>query len=38
MAGDRVKAAAYSRKLLELAQGADSARPELASARTLAQR
>jgi len=38
MAGDRVKAAAYSRKLLELAQGSDSARPELASARTLAQR
>jgi len=38
MAGDRVKAAAYSRKLLELAQGADSARPELATARTLAQR
>jgi tetratricopeptide (TPR) repeat protein len=38
MAGDRAKAAAYSRKLLELAQGADSARPELASARMLAQR
>jgi len=38
MAGDRVKAAAYSRKLLELTQGSDSARPELASARTLAQR
>jgi hypothetical protein len=38
MAGDRAKAAAYSRKLLELAQGTDSARPELASARTLAQR
>jgi tetratricopeptide (TPR) repeat protein len=38
MAGDRVKAAAYARKLLELAQGADSARPELANARMLAQR
>ena len=35
---DRVKAATYSRKLLELTQGSDSARPELASARTLAQR
>ena len=38
LAGDRVKAAVYSRKLLELTQGSDSARPELASARTLAQR
>lgn len=38
MAGDHAKAAAYSRKLLELAQGADGARPELASARKLAQR
>ncbi len=38
MAGDRAKAAAYSRRLLELAQGADGARPELASARMLAQR
>jgi predicted Zn-dependent protease len=38
MAGDRVKAAAYSRKLLELTAGSDSVRPELASARTLAQR
>ena len=38
MAGDRAKAAAYSRKLLELTKGSDSARPELASARTLARR
>jgi hypothetical protein len=38
MAGDRAKAAANSRKLLELARDADSPRPELARARTLAQR
>jgi hypothetical protein len=38
MAGDRVKAGEYYRKLLELARDADSARPELATARTLAQR
>ena len=38
MAGDRAKAAAYSKKLLELARDADSPRPELARARTLAQR
>jgi len=38
MSGDRAKAADYSRKLLELARDADTARPELASARTLAQR
>jgi tetratricopeptide (TPR) repeat protein len=38
MAGDRVKAAAYYQKLLALAKDADTARPELASAKTLAQR
>ena len=38
MAGDRAKATAYYRKLLELARDADSPRPELATARTLAQR
>ena len=38
MAGDRAKAQAYYRKLLELARDADTARPELASARKLAQR
>jgi tetratricopeptide (TPR) repeat protein len=38
MAGDRAKAAAYYQKLLVLAQDADTARPELASAKKLAQR
>jgi tetratricopeptide (TPR) repeat protein len=38
MAGDRAKAAAYYQKLLALAKDADTARPELASAKTLAQR
>ena len=38
MAGNRIKAAAYSRKLIELTQGSNSVRPELAIARTLAQR
>ena len=38
MAGDRAKAREYYSKLLELGRDADSARPELASARTLAQR
>jgi tetratricopeptide (TPR) repeat protein len=38
MAGDRTKAAAYYAKLLVLAKDADSARPELVSARQFAQR
>jgi tetratricopeptide (TPR) repeat protein len=38
MAGDPAKAAGYSRKMLDLARDADTVRPELARARTLAQR
>jgi hypothetical protein len=38
MAGDHALAATYWRKLLDLARDADTARPELTSARTLAQR
>jgi len=38
MAGDRGKAAAYSQKLLALAKDADTARPELESAKKLASR
>ena len=38
MAGDRAKAAAYYQKLLALAKDADTARPELASAKKFAQR
>ena len=37
MAGDRAKAAGYYQKLLALAKDADSARPELASAKKFAQ-
>jgi tetratricopeptide (TPR) repeat protein len=38
MAGDRAKAAAYYQKLLVLAKDADTARPELTSAKQFAQR
>jgi len=38
MAGDRAKAAAYYQKLLALAKNADTARPELVSAKKLASR
>ena len=38
MAGDRAKAAGYYQKLLALAKDADTARPELASAKKFAQR
>jgi len=38
MAGDRAKAAGYYQKLLVLAKDADTARPELVSAKKLAQR
>ena len=38
MAGDRAKAAAFYQKLLALAKDADTERPELASAKKLAQR
>ena len=38
MAGDRAKAAAYYQKLLVLAKDADTERPELVSAKKLAQR
>ena len=38
MAGDRAKAAAYYEKLLVLAKDADTARPELVSAKTLFRR
>lgn len=38
MAGDRAKAVAYYRKLVGLAKNADTARPELVSAKNLAQR
>jgi cytochrome c-type biogenesis protein CcmH/NrfG len=38
MAGDPAKAAAYYQKLLALAKDADTARPELARAKELAQR
>ena len=38
MAGDRAKAAGYYQKLLVLAKDADTARPELASAKKLASR
>src|SRR5450631_4079481 len=38
MAGDRAKAAAYYQKLLVLAKDADTARPELESAKKLASR
>ena len=38
MAGDKVKAAAYYQKLLALAKDADTARPELESAKKLASR
>ena len=37
MAGDRATAAAYYKKLVTLAKDADTARPELASAKKLAQ-
>jgi tetratricopeptide (TPR) repeat protein len=37
MAGDRAKAASYYQKLLTLAKNADTARPELASAKKFAQ-
>lgn len=37
MAGDRAKAASYYRKLVALAKDADTARPELVSAKKLAQ-
>ena len=37
-AGDRAKAAAYYQKLVALAKDADTPRPELVSAKTLAQR
>jgi tetratricopeptide (TPR) repeat protein len=37
MAGDRAKAASYYQKLLALAKDADTARPELVSAKKLAQ-
>jgi tetratricopeptide (TPR) repeat protein len=38
LAGDKVKAAGYYRKLIELAKEADTDRPELANARRLASR
>jgi len=38
MAGDRAKAAAYYQKLMALAKDADTARPELMSAKNYAQR
>ena len=38
MAGDRAKAAAYYQKLVALAKDADTARPELVSAKSYAQR
>jgi len=38
MAGDRAKAASFYQKLVALAKDADTARPELVSAKTLAQR
>jgi len=38
LAGDRAKAASYYQKLLALAKDADTARPELESAKKLAQR
>ena len=38
MAGDKAKAAAYYQKLLALAKDADTARPELESAKKLASR
>ena len=38
MAGDRAKATAYYQKLVALAKDADTMRPELASAKTYAQR
>jgi cytochrome c-type biogenesis protein CcmH/NrfG len=38
MAGDKTKAAAYYQKLLALAKDADTARPELESAKKLASR
>jgi len=38
MAGDRAKATAYYQKLVALAKDADTARPELARAKTFAQR
>ena len=38
MAGDRAKAAAYYQKLLALAKDADTARPELVSAKSVAPR
>ena len=38
MAGDRAMAASYYQKLLLLAKDADTARPELVSAKQLAQR
>ena len=38
MSGDRAKAAGYYRKLVDLAKDADTARPELATAKQLAQR
>ncbi len=38
LAGDRAKAAAYYQKLLVLAKDADTARPELASAKQFASR
>ena len=38
LAGDRAKASAYYRKLVALAKDADTARPELVSAKTFAQR
>jgi predicted Zn-dependent protease len=37
MAGDRAKAALYYQKLIALAKGSDSTRPELVSARKYAQ-
>jgi len=38
MAGDRAKAAGYYQKLVALAKDADTARPELVSAKTFTQR
>ena len=38
MAGDRANAAEHERKLVELAKEADTARPELTSARAFARR
>jgi hypothetical protein len=38
MAGDKAKAAMYSRKIVLLAKDADTARPEIVAARSYAQK